>query len=66
MNEGKVFVLKIKPDAFFEDVKPSKEYAKRMDLKHQTMINLISERKWQSNKGFDHYINLEEIRRAMT
>ena len=39
LNEGKVFVLKIDPDIFFEDVKPSKEYAKRIDRKHEAIIS---------------------------
>ena len=66
MNEGKVFVLKIRPEVFFEEVKPSKEYMKRIDLKHAEVVSLITERKWQGNKGFDHYINLEEIKRTIT
>ena len=66
LNEGKAFVLKIKPGVFFEEVKPSKEYIKRIDLKHRLIYGLIQERKWQANKGFDQYLNLEEIKRTIT
>ena len=63
--QDKVHVLKIDTNIFFNDIRPSKDYQRKMVQKQMEFIQKVTEIDQEVNKSMQKYYDMEPIKQRM-